>query len=171
MTSIGHTFDGSLVLRDARRRLRRHLPAIAAVTAPISVLAERETLSSRFGSEAWDIGAFYSAVFDWSSIQSAFLFGIYAFILARSEPFIKAIDGTEPFEKLRSLCRSTLYMTFLLTLVSMPLAVTQPQPTNSLLSLNLWVLAGLSSLAAFSFFRFFKIVRVFSKIEGLRPRQ
>lgn len=170
MTSIAHTFEGSLALRDIYRRVRKHLPAIAAISAPLAVFAWRDTLALRFANEAWNVGAFYSAVFDWSSIQSAFLFGIYAFILSRSEPFIKAIDGSEPFEALRSYSRRTLYLTFILTIVAMPLAVAEPKPGADMLSPSLWVFAGLASLTAYTFCRFLKVVRVFGKIEGMRPR-
>jgi hypothetical protein len=170
MTSIALTSGGSPALRDAYRAVRRHLPAIAAVAAPLSVIAGRDTLAARFAADAWDVAAFYSAIFDWSSIQSAFLFGIYAFVLSRSEPFIKAVDNTEPFEALRSYSRRTLYLTFVLTIISMPLAVASPKPAASLLSLELWTFAGLSSLMAYTFCRFLKVVRVFGKIEGLRPR-
>lgn len=170
MTSIALTSGRLPALRDVYRALRRYLPGIAAFAAPIAVVAERGTLAAKFASNEWDAGAFYSAVFDWSSIQSAFLFGIYAFILSRSEPFIRAIDGTEPFEMLRSYSRRTLYLTFALTIASMPLAVVGPKPTDNLSSLNLWIFAGLASLAAYTFCRFLKVVRVFGKIEGMRPR-
>lgn len=170
MTSIAPTFGGSLALRNFYRAVRQHLPSIAAVMAPVAVFASRDTLAAQFASDSWDVSAFYSAIFDWSSIQSAFLFGIYAFVLSRSEPFIKAIDGTATFENLRSYSRRTLYLTFALTLVSMPLAVTSPKPSSDLLSPALWIFAGLSSLASYTFCRFLKVVRVFGKIEGMRPR-
>ena len=84
MHSIGLT---SVNLPEPRRVglwLRANLEWLGSAAIGVVTFIWRETIAQKFTSEAWDIGAFYSAVFDWSSIQAAFLFGVYAFFLSRS---------------------------------------------------------------------------------------
>lgn len=165
-----HTFVGLPVWTELFRFFRRHLATIAAIATFAFVLYQREWVSAQFSSGAWDIGAFYAAVFDWASIQSAFLFGIYAFVLGRTEPFIRAIADTSVFEQMRAHVRRTMYLALLLTVFAMPMLVAKPEVSASWDSVGLWGFTGVATLAAFTSFSFLKVVRVFRKVERINGK-
>ena len=166
-----HIFVGFPALVDVFRFFRRHLASLAATAVLALVLSKREWISAQFASEAWDIGALYAAVFDWASIQSAFLFGIYAFVLGRTEPFIRAIANTPVFEEMRAHVRRTMYLALLLTIVAMPMLVAKPEVHGHWGSFGLWIFAGVTSFAVYTSLSFLKVVRVFRKVERINgPR-
>ena len=80
---------------------RANLDWIAATLAGGTLYIWRAPVAASFAAKEWDLGAFYSAIFGWSSVQGAFLFGVYAFFLSRSEPFIEAIAPSPAFKLLR----------------------------------------------------------------------
>jgi hypothetical protein len=90
------------------------------------IIKERAYVTASFASGRWDMPAFYAAVFDWSSIQAAFLFSVFAFFLSRSEPFIQAISNTVPFRALRAYVLKSLILSLGLTLASLPLLISTP---------------------------------------------
>ncbi|MGB3721327.1 MAG: hypothetical protein WA979_00730 [Pacificimonas sp.] len=156
------------MLIEARRFVRRNLERIGGATAFALPFVFRSDLAAKFQSEAWNLAAFYAAIFDWSSIQSAFLFGIYAFVLSRSEPFIRAISDNSVFEELRTYVRRALYLTLALTLITIPLVVSSPSPDPSWTDYGLWIVAIITAFTAYTFLSFIKVLRVFAKIERLR---
>jgi hypothetical protein len=61
--------------------------ALGALTLAI-VAYFRNGIASHFGPGGWQPGNLYNAVFNWASIQSGFVFGIYGFIATKQGGFI-----------------------------------------------------------------------------------
>jgi hypothetical protein len=164
MISTERTFAGFPALADVYKLLRRNLPQLAAGTVAAALLWWHPEISEEFRSGRWKADAFYEAVFDWSSIQAAFLFGIYAFFLSRSEPFIKAISETQPFQQLRSYVLRTLRLTMALSVISLPALVATPAAEGAGYAL----ITAMTAALTYTFFSFLKVVRVFGKIERIK---
>lgn len=168
MTSIANTSAELPELRDIWFFLRRHLEVFGAVGTLALVVWKQPAIAANFsGSDpAWNIGAYYSAIFGWASIQGAFLFGVYAFFLSRSEPFIQAIADSAPFLQLRRYVIRTLYLTLVLTVAALPMLVAPLPLTGNGVGYLFFSLFSVAT--AYTFFCFLKVIRVFGKIE--RPR-
>lgn len=164
MHSIGLTSVNLPGSRKAGLWLRANLEVLSGVAVGLAAFLWRQPIAEKFTSKAWDIGAFYSAVFDWSSIQAAFLFGVYAFFLSRSEPFIQAIAGSSAFKMLRRYVVRTLYLSMALTVISLPMVVS-PLGVESGNTLGFAVLWVIMVLLTYTFLCFLKVIRVFGKIE------
>lgn len=148
------------------RFARKYLDAILMTAVGSLLLMFSGAVATEFRAERWDLGAFYSAVFDWSSIQSAFLFGIYAFVLSRAEPFVKAIAGTPAFSAMRAYVRHTVYIALALTAVTMPMLIAAPTMTDgSIYDVGYVLFVAYSLATVYVFARFLKVVRVFTKLE------
>lgn len=151
--------------RDLWRVARANLDWLAASAASVTLYIWRDPLSQGFASKRWDLGAYYSALFDWSSVQAAFLFGVYAFFLSRSEPFIQAIAGSSAFRDLRLYVVRTLYLSMSLSVLSLPSLVAPVAIEKGGSGVGYAIFLGLSALLTYTFFCFLKVIRVFGKIE------
>lgn len=148
--------------RDLVKAARANLEWFAAALSGATILNWRGPITEGFASKAWDLGAYLSAIFDWSSIQAAFIFGVYAFFLSRSEPFLQAISGTPAFASLRRYVVRTLYLSMTLTVGSLPFLVATPDVKSTFGFVAIWFL---TVLLVFTFFSFLKVIRVFGKID------
>lgn len=168
MTSIAGSSVALPELPDLYRFIRRNLERIATVATLALVVWQREAITTNFASQAWSLSSFYEAAFNWSAIQVGFLFGAYAFFLSRSEPFIQAVAGSEPFMLLRQYVKRTLYLTFVIAGTSVPLLVSPPVMRAGEYGVSFGVFTLFSCALAYAVFCMLKVIRVFGKLE--RPR-
>ena len=154
--------------RDAYLWGRANLERLATIAALGLIVWQREAITGNFASNAWSLPNFYAAAFNWSAIQVGFLFGAYAFFLSRSEPFIQAVAGSEPFMQLRHYVKRTLYLTFLIAAASVPLLVSPPAMKAGAYGLAFAIFTLFSCALVYSVFCMLKVIRVFGKLE--RPR-
>jgi hypothetical protein len=147
------------------RWFRTWFEVLGAATAGLLVFIWRDDIVAQFANETWNLGAYYSAIFDWSSIQAAFLFGVYAFFLSRSEPFIQAIAGSGAFKLLRRYVVRTLYLSMSLTVAALPMVVSPLQMGADWVSLGFAIAWFQTTLLVYTFLCFVKVIRVFGKIE------
>ncbi len=145
---------------------RRNLDWLVPLIAMAIMVYKRGVITSSFANDIWDLEGFYAAVFDWSSIQSAFLFSVFAFFLARSEPFIQAISNTTTFRALRKYVLRSLILSMLLTLLSFPLLINTPDMvSNEYLNFGFCIFIFVMTFLCYTFMCFIKVVRVFYKLE------
>lgn len=151
------------------RWLRRNLSLIAASAVFVILGLNHETVATKFGAGGWKIDAYYSAVFNWAAFQGAFLFSVYAFFLSRSEPFIKAVEGTPAFRNLRRYVLRALWLSMILTIASLPAVVAAPaiNAGSPVLDSGFVIFWGISTLLTYTFGNFVKVVRVFRLLEGM----
>lgn len=168
MSSIVLTSRGLLGHSDMYRWLRRNLSVIAAGIIFFTIGIEHELIASCFSDKGWKLDSYYSAIFNWSAFQGAFLFSVYAFFLSRSEPFIKAVAATQPFRELRQYVLRALWLSMLLSLASLPaIVIAPPIKVGSLMDPGFIVFWCLTTALAFTFGCFVKVVRVFRLLEGM----
>lgn len=148
--------------RDLYISARKNLDWLAGAVALFQTIFWRELITQGFASKQWNLDAFYSAAFDWSSIQAAFLFGVYAFFLSSSEPFLKAVASSPFFPDLRKYVARTLYLSMSVTVLSLPMLVAPPDIESTI---GYAAFAGLLALIVYTFFCFLRVIRVFRKIE------
>ena len=153
---------------DLQKSARSHLEWIAAIFGGATIVNWKNFIEERFYSGEWDMSAYMGAVFDWSSIQAALLFGIYAFFLARSEAFVVAIAGSPAFVELRHYVLRTLYLSIVLTVSSLPFLVSPPVLVEGRSGLSFVVFVALSVVLIFTFCSFLKVIRIFRKIDRRR---
>jgi hypothetical protein len=166
MANIAISSEAQPVFYDAYLWLRRNMDWIVPILTVGLIIKERAYVTASFASGRWDMPAFYAAVFDWSSIQAAFLFSVFAFFLSRSEPFIQAISNTVPFRALRAYVLKSLILSLGLTLASLPLLISTPVVVSgNYINLGFLLFVGISALLSYTFMCFVKVVRVFYKIE------
>lgn len=171
MSSIAGISVVSLTPAEWCRLARRNLERIAAVVTMAAIVWARASITESFASQAWNIDNFYSAVFNWASVQGAFLFGFYAFFLARSEPFIQAVAASPVFEELRDYVRKIMYLTLFLTAAVLPATIAIPKmAAYDYLSPAFLSFACFATALSYTFFAFLKVIRVFGKLERARRR-
>ena len=172
MLSIANTSHRFPVRSDAYLWVRRNLEWLIAAAVFAVIGFQRDYISTQFAESNWSASNYYSAVFGWASIQGAFLFSVYAFFLSRSEPFIKAIAQTEPFRALRRYVLRALWLSLVLTLVTLPLLVGTP-PISYWYGLTggFAVFWFVSIWLAYTFMCFVKVIRVFRKLESMQDKE
>lgn len=104
----------------------RWSPLAVALTVLGACLYLRPEITLKFGENGWKASSLYSAVFNWASIQSGFVFGIYGFIITKKDGFVGTISGTTTFAQFIAFTRRAYIGGFALTFASLPLLVTEP---------------------------------------------
>lgn len=145
--------------------LRANLEWIGAVGVGVAAIVWRNEIVTMFADKTWELGAYLSAVFNWSSLQGALLFGVYAFFLSRSEPFIQAIASSPAFRLLRRYVLRTLYLSMILSAMVLPMLVAPTSMKKGEIGLSFGHLWLSTVLLTYTVLCFLKVVRVFGKIE------
>lgn len=125
--------------------------ALSWCKAEILMLVENKTLV---------MNNLYTAIFDWSAIQTGCLFAIYGFVAGKSDGFIGAIRHTITMQQYNSYLKRAIVIGFVLTVVSIPLIVTN---FNLDAAPPIWysVVAAWFSLFVWAFFAFARVAFVF----------
>ena len=91
----------------------------------------------------WKLDGFYAAMFDWSAVQSAFLFGVFGFVVSSSNDFLTRLRNTDHMKRFLRFTRTAVLAGFLLTILSVPFLVAGPEqwpPTGVWsLAIPLWL--------------------------------
>ena len=156
-------------LISAMKHVRRHFALFLSMTVLVMLIICSKKIGGLFESEQWEIGSLYAAVFSWSSLQGAFLFGIYAFVLSGSEGFVKAVKNTTTFKRGREFVRTTVYMTLALSAICLPLLVIHPSlPVTSSLTIGYCLFAFIAATSIYIFCRFLTVLKLFRILERSR---
>ena len=167
MRSTNSTYASHWEFSDLYAWARRHFPILAVVVVAAALIFWSEVIATAFATERWNLQAFYAALFDWSSIQGAFLFGVYAFVLARSEPFIRAVAKTRAFDQARQYVRVSVYLSLGLTVLCIPMLISPlaMKPEQTLYGAGFVVFFGYALFGTYLLARFLKVLRVFRTLE------
>src|SRR3546814_2368596 len=96
-----------------------YAPLGAGLIALALCLYFRHDISERFSPDGWQSADLFAAVFDWSSIQSGFVFAIYGFIVTKRDGFIGAITPGQSYEQFIGFTRRACLGGFALTVSSL----------------------------------------------------
>ena len=145
------------------QKLRPYTPTTIAVGIFIALLMYRNSVSFYLlnPDSRVEMGNLFAAVFDWSSIQTGFLFAVYGYVASKGEGFIAAIKRTPVMRSFKRLLGITIFAGFILTLISMCFLIYPLVPGPS------WQYAALSAwfaLFCWSFMLFCSVAYRFGKI-------
>ena len=107
------------------------LPLAISISAVALILYFNEYFTTLITNKKLHLSGIYSAIFDWSAIQTGFLFSVYGFVVSKSDGFIGAIKNTTAMNNFNSYIKRATFIGFILTFCSMPLVMLSPKPEIS----------------------------------------
>lgn len=127
----------------------------------------RFDISSLFGPDKWSSNNLYGAIFNWSSIQSGFIFAVYGFVVTKRDGFVSIIVSGVSFERFLRFTKRACLGGFALSISSLPLLVVTPKIESSNM-LMYAVISAWFSLFVWAFFAFLRVAFTFGVIVGTR---
>jgi len=138
---------------------------IAAITA-FALVWFRMELTQFAANESLDLARLYAAVFDWASIQTGFLFGVFGYVGGKTDGFIAAVKNTDAMRVFTGYMRFAIVLGFALTLVSIPLMVVGFSIKEGT-DLRYFTFVTWAFTATWAFFAFLRVAYVFGIL--IRP--
>lgn len=133
------------------------------------ILYFRIEVAAQFGEGGGSLTNLYTAIFDWAAIQTGFLFGVYGFMISKSEGFIKELQGSITLERFINYIKRASRIGFILTFISMPLIVWNPNITTE----PVWVFVVVAlwfCLFVWAFLAFIRAAYIFGIIVQIRDK-
>ncbi|MCH9752163.1 MAG: hypothetical protein K0U61_08085 [Alphaproteobacteria bacterium] len=129
--------------------------AITMFTSPfaVSFMLEHE----------WNIAAAYAAFFDVAAVFTAFLFGFYTFVATSTTDFMLKVRRTQVFSGLKTFTVNAMSYGAWLIIVSIPMMIIEPIPTEVLSWENALFLVWMGLVVA-SVASFFRVMKLFLKL-------
>lgn len=152
------------------QRIERLLPLLMAFAAVFLLLYYQEEIVAKVSNRVLDFSVLYAAVFDWSAIQTGFLFGIFGFIAGKNEGFIAEIRETPEMRLFAGYQKSAMFLGFLLTVVSIPLMVTKFS-FDIEQEFRYWLFCSWCFLAVWAFCAFLRVAYIFGIIIRVRDNK
>lgn len=135
----------------------------------VAIVLSQE-IAPKFGTDRLKISNLYGAVFNWSAIQSGFVFGIYGFVISKKDGFVGDIAEGLSFPRFVQYTRGAYLLAMTLTVVSLPLIVLEPS-IGLPLSRNYWLISGWFALSVWTFFSFLRVAFIFGSIAATPDRK
>jgi hypothetical protein len=123
----------------------------------------RFQISCNFIPNRWDASNLYSAVFNWASIQSGFVFGIYGFIATKKDGFAGVFARGGSFTRFLAYARRAYATGFFLTFISLPIMVVDPVISDSR-ELEFWIVAAWFATFIWTFCAFLRVAFIFGMV-------
>lgn len=152
------------------RMIERFAPMVLGLLTLGAIYLLRSDIALNFGPNRWKAESLYSAVFNWASVQSGFVFGIYGFIVSKRDGFIGEIAHTRTFAELTRYARRAYLTGFALTFASLPLTVAQP-PINDPASRAFLLAAIWFSAFIWTFCAFLRVAFIFGALVAVPDRR
>ncbi|MGQ2902408.1 MAG: hypothetical protein ACT6RL_10975 [Neoaquamicrobium sediminum] len=146
--------------------LERYGPIAAAAICASLIVYFRQELGAASTSGRVNFDDLYSAVFDWSAIQTGFLFGIFGYVGGKSTGFIAEIRETPAMEQFFRYTKAAMALGFVITFYSVPLIVTGFKMHDSLFVFI--VFCVWCFLSVWGFFAFARVAYLFGLM--VRPK-
>lgn len=146
--------------------LERYGPLICAAAMVALIYYFRSDLVAAASSKKIDISNIYSNVFNWSSIQTGFVFGIFGFVAGKSGGFIETIRQTPEMALFLQYTKRAIYLGFCLTFSSIALSI-----TSFTISEDPWkfhVFAAWSFVSLWGFLAFLRVAYIFGGVLRVR---
>ncbi|MBX5256033.1 MULTISPECIES: hypothetical protein [unclassified Rhizobium] len=144
-------------------------PVAAAACMVAALYFFRTDLTYAAASKSFDLSNVYSSVFDWSSIQTGFVFGIFGFVAGKSGGFIEAIRETREMALFLTYTKRAIYLGFCLTFSSIAMSITSFN-IDAEASWRFHVFAAWSFLSLWGFLAFLRVAYIFGDILRVRDR-
>lgn len=151
-------------------KLEQYGPALVGALVFAMLLYCAETVAAGFATNQLKSSGLYSAIFGWSAIQTGFAFGVYGFVVGKSNGFIGALRGTQTLARFEGYIRRANWTGFSLTFATIPLIIAEPAITEpftySYILISIWFSFFISSLLAF-----FRLAYNFGTMASVRDRE
>ncbi|MAC35646.1 MAG: hypothetical protein CME38_18890 [Haliea sp.] len=144
------------------KKMKGCMPLVGALLILACATVFHEPIAAHLGNpdSRVQLENLYAAVFDWSAIQTGFLFAVYGFVVGKNDGFIGAIRKTPAMGKFTASLRRAILVGFLLTFTSMMLLLYPLQP----IAWEYWVLSLWLALFMWAFFLFCSVALTFGVI-------
>lgn len=146
--------------------IEKYGPILAAAMSVAALFYFREKLTAASLNSDIDFSNLYSAVFDWSAIQTGFLFGIFGYVGGKTTGFIAEIRNTDEMASFVRYMKVAIALGFTLTFFSVPLIVASFKMHGSTLALVIFCIWAF--LSVWGFFAFARVAYLFGLL--IRPR-
>ena len=143
--------------------------AFGALALAVSAYFRNE-IAAHFAPGGWQPGNLYNAVFNWASIQSGFVFGIYGFIATKQGGFIGELANGRILDELMGYARRAYLTGFGLTFLSLPLMVVSPKIDN-VSDASFWVVSAWFAAFIWTFCAFLRVAFIFGMIVAVPDRK
>ncbi len=144
------------------KRIVSLAPALIGAASCVVLAATQSSVLQLITDKKLEVHGLYEAVFGWGSVQTAFLFGVYALILTKNDGFIGAIKDTRGLKSFYGYLKAAIYAGFIITIVTMPL-LGYPEPPDHFGMFYL-ILCAWVGLFAFAFATFIRVAYFFSVV-------
>lgn len=147
------------------KEFERFAPAVFGAITLFLIVVFRASITGKFAPDGWDSSNLYSAVFNWASIQSGFVFGIYGFIATKRDGFAGEVAKGQSFDLFLKYARRAYLTGFLLTFVSLPIMVVNPA-IEAESPMQFWVVAAWFAAFVWTFCAFLRVAFIFGIISA-----
>lgn len=138
-------------------------PVFLAAISCLGLYYFRADLVRLSASKEIDFSNIYSSVFDWSSIQTGFLFAIFGFVAGKTDGFIQRIKNTPSMKLFLKYTKRALFLGFAITFASIPMTVMSFDIAKGA-NWKFHVFTAWSFLAIWGFFSFLRVAYIFGDL-------
>ncbi|WP_099556609.1 hypothetical protein [Hartmannibacter diazotrophicus] len=150
-------------------KVEQYGPVFSGSATFIVLCVFKDATLSHFVEHDLSIEALYSAVFDWASIQTGFLFGIFGFIASKGDGFIGEIRNSMPMKHFIKYTKWAIYIGFILTITSMPLIVLDKKAAD-IDDTWFYIIALWFSMFVWAFLAFARTAYIFGVLVAVEDR-
>lgn len=145
--------------------IERWGPSAIAAGGFIALVAARNKLAPLMNGEETtiDLTNLYVAVFDWTAIQTGFLFGVYGYLMGRSDGFAGDIRHTTAMRSFSGYMLRATWIGFFLTITSLPLIIFHNAIDISLIYIYVFISVWFS-VFIWAFLAFIRVAYIFGLI-------
>lgn len=143
--------------------LERFGPFSLAIVSVVTMYVFKADVMTMARAKDVDFSNLYSSIFDWSSIQTGFLFAIFGFVAGKTDGFISRIKNTPEMRLFLLYTKRALFLGFAITISSVPLTVTSFDVSAA----GAWryhVLCAWLFLSTWGFFSFLRVAYIFGDL-------
>ncbi|MDM9629768.1 hypothetical protein QTL95_28190 [Rhizobium sp. S152] len=149
--------------------LERYGPFVAAALTAVAIYYFRDDLVDAAAHKRIDFSSLYSAVFNWSSIQTGFVFGIFGYVAGKSGGFIEAIRNTAEMSAFLVYTKRAIYLGFALTFFCIFLTVMSFNIGDGA-AWKFYVFLLFSFVSVWGFLAFLRVAYIFGDILRVKDR-
>jgi hypothetical protein len=136
--------------------VERHGPSAGAALTLGALILFAPAIAPNFVADGWSTSDLYTAIFSWASIQAGFVFGVYGFVVGKTEGFVADVRETSAMRRFLAYVRRANFGCFFLAVTSLPLVITNPAVSDP----KSWSYSLVSTWFALFVWNFFSFLRV-----------
>lgn len=144
---------------------------VALISLAIIIILRRSITELATGDDSIvDLVNLYVSVFDWAAIQTGFLFGVYGYVMGKSDGFVAEIKHTKAMKQFTGYMLRATWVGFTLTLLSLPLIVLH-KSVNLNDPIHYYMVSAWASIFVWSFLSFIRVAYNFGVLVRVSDRK